>query len=267
MIDLDRIVPLDTEGTASPLFCVHSSSGSAYSYLGLAQRLGNRPVYGIEAPGFDGGREPVRSLPALSAEYAQTLRAFRPDGDYLLLGWSLGGIIALDMARRLAEDGARVPLVIMVDVSVPNIDTLPPERDIVHRYLREVLAILGSSVTPGEILAGAPADASSAALFEAAERSGILPLELDADLLAERYAVFRSLVEASYGFEVTDPYDGPVVHLIATESQSEYMRWAAMATSLTEHTIDGNHHSIWSPSVLPRLASLVDDALAVRQNS
>src|SRR3954454_8858500 len=99
MIDLERIVPLKPDGSATPLYCVHASSGSAYSYLELAQLLGaDRPVYGIEAPGFDGDREPVRSLPALSAEYAETLREFQPDGNYLLLGWSLGGTIAFDMA-------------------------------------------------------------------------------------------------------------------------------------------------------------------------
>jgi thioesterase domain-containing protein len=130
-VDLERIVPLQPEGTAPPLFCVHASSGSAYSYLELARLLGaDRPVYGIEAPGFDGDREPVRSLPALSAEYTGTLRTFRPDGDFLLLGWSLGGIIAFDMARRLTAAGARVRQVVMVDVSVPRVAELPSEKEI-----------------------------------------------------------------------------------------------------------------------------------------
>lgn len=263
VIDLDRIVPLhEGSGTEPPLFCVHSSSGSPYSYLGLAQCLGDCTTYGFEAPGFDGCREPVRSVPALSAEYARALRAFRPDGGCSLLGWSLGGIIALETARRLTEDGVHVPAVIMIDVSVPSIDPLPPERQIVRRYLCELLATFGSSATPDDVLAGAPADAPNAVLFAAAERSGILPPELEAGLLAERYAVFRGLVEASYGFEVTVPYHGPVTHLIATGSQSVHMRWAGKATRLTEHTIDGDHHSIWTPPALSRLAELVNDALS-----
>jgi len=264
MADLDRVVPLAPGGTATPLFCVHSSSGSAYSYLALAQLLGpDRPVYGIEAPGFDGDREPVRSLPALSAEYAGTLREFRPAGDVALLGWSLGGIIAFDLARRLTAAGTRVRLVVMIDVSVPRVAELPPEKEIARRFLRD---ILGTSGAPPEaldrILAGQPEEAAGDAIFLAAERSGALPAELDAELLTERYAVFRAHVEASYGFQVTEPYHGPVLHLIASESPLPYLRWGGLATDLTEHVVPGDHHSIWVADGLRRLAGLVRDALA-----
>ena len=263
-VDLERIVPLNPDGTATPLFCVHASSGSAYSYLGLAQLLdADQPVYGIEAPGFDGDREPVRSLPALSAEYAGTLREFQPDGDFLLLGWSLGGIIAFDMARRLTATGARVRQVIMIDVSVPRIAELPPEKEIVRRFLHEILATVGAPPAAlDQILAGQPDQVTSEAIFPAVEGSGALPAELDADLLAERYAVYRAHVEASFGFEVTEPYDGPVVHLIAAESPAPYQRWDKVATDLTEHIVPGSHHSIWIGDSLLRLTELVRAALA-----
>jgi thioesterase domain-containing protein len=265
MIDLERIVPLNPGGTATPLFCVHAGSGSAYSYLELARLLGDdRPVYGIEAPGFDGDREPVRSLPALSTEYAETLREFRPDGDFLLLGWSLGGIIAFDMAQRLTAAGARVRRVVMIDASVPQVTELPPEKEIARRFLREILATAGARPEAlDRILAGQPDGASSEAIFLAAERSGEFPAELDADLLAQSYAVFRAHVEASFGFEVTEPYHGPVVHLIASESPREYMRWGRLATDLTEHIVAGSHHSIWLGDSLPRLAGLVRAALVL----
>jgi hypothetical protein len=104
--------------------------------------------------------------------------------------------------------------------------------------------------------------ATSEAIFLTAERSGALPPELDADLLAERYAVFRAHVEASYGFEVTTPYHGPVLHLIASESQSQYMRWNNAATDLTEHVVPGSHYSIWTGDNLLRMAELTRAALA-----
>jgi thioesterase domain-containing protein len=262
--DLERIVPLDPRGTGTPLFCVHASSGSAYSYLGLARLLGiDRPVYGIEAPGFDGDREPVRSLPALSAEYAETLRSFRSDGDLSLLGWSFGGLIAIDTARRLTAAGTWVRKVIMVDVSVPRVAELPTENEIVRRFLHEILATAGAPAAAlDRILAGQPDSASGDALFSAAERSGGLPDELDADLLAERYAVFRAHLEASYGFEVAEPYHGPVLHLMASESPHQYMRWGTLTTKLTEHVVAGTHHSIWAGDGLLQLAEQVRAALA-----
>lgn len=264
MVDPERVVPLAPEGTATPVFCVHASSGSAYSYLPLARLLGaDRPVYGIEAPGFDDDREPVRSLTALSAEYASTLRELRPDGDFLLLGWSLGGIIAFDTARRLTAAGARVRRVVMIDASVPRVTALPPEKEIVHRFLREMLATAGAAPTAlDRVLAEQPDGAGGEAVFLAAGRSGALPADLDADLLTDRYAVFRAHVEASFGFEVTEPYHGPVVHLIASGSPWEHMRWGAVATDLTEHVVPGSHHSIWLGDGLRRLAGLTRAALA-----
>lgn len=265
MIDLERIVPLEPEGTATPLFCVHSSSGSAYSYLGLAKLLDpDRPVYGIEAPGFDDDREPIRSVPLLSAEYAATLRAFRPHGDVALLGWSLGGVIAFDMAQRLTAAGTGVRLVILVDASVPAVTEVPSERDIARRFLREMTASMGTpSAMLDQLLAELPEDAGSEASFLAAERSGALPAGLDRKLLAERYPVFRAHLQASYTFEVTEPYHGPVVHLIASESLiSSQMHWTGLATDLTEHTVPGSHHSIWTGDGLPRLAELARAALA-----
>jgi thioesterase domain-containing protein len=264
MIDPERIVPLHPKGTATPLFCVHASSGSAYSYFQLAQLLGaDQPVYGIEAPGFDGEREPVGSLPALSAEYVATLREFQPDGDFMLLGWSLGGIIALDMAQRLTATGARVRQVVMVDVSVPWVAPLPPEKEIVRRFLHEMLATVGA--TPArldQVLAGLPESSTSEAIFSVAQRSGALPAELDDELLASGYPVFRAHTEAMFGFEVTEPYHGPVMHLMASESPAEYLRWNKVITDLTEHTVAGSHHSIWSGDSLRRLAELTRAALA-----
>jgi thioesterase domain-containing protein len=255
--DLDRIVPLDTDGSGTPLYCLHASSGSAYSYLGLAQLL-DRPVYGVEAPGFDGDREPVRSLADLSAEYVDVLHERSPGGPYLLLGWSVGGLLALDMARRLTESGDAVPLVVMVDVSVPDGTPLPPEKEIVRRFLHEILASMGASA-PDTVLAGRPDDADPGELLAAA--AGELPPELDAELLSERYAVFRALVEASYGHRVTRPYGGPVVHVRASESRLPPLAWSPLVPDLTEHTVTGTHHSIWSGETLPELAKVIDAEL------
>ncbi|MGI8666592.1 MAG: alpha/beta fold hydrolase [Jatrophihabitans sp.] len=250
----------------TPLYCVHASSGSAYSYLGLAKLLdADRPVYGIEAPGFDDDREPVRSLPALSAEYAETLREFQQDGDFLLLGWSLGGVIAFDTAQRLTAAGARVRQLILIDVSLPWVADLPSEKEIVCRFVRELLATAGAPPAALDlILAGQPGEATSEAILLATERSGALPTELDAALLAEHYAVYRAHVEASYGFAVTEPYHGPVTHLIASESASQYdyMRWGKVATDLFEQLVPGGHHSIWTGDSLQRLAELVRLTLA-----
>ncbi|PZS34195.1 MAG: hypothetical protein DLM58_06205 [Pseudonocardiales bacterium] len=256
VVGAHQIVKLSAGGNQAPLFCVHSASGSAYHYQQFAQLVGvDRPVYGIEAPGFDGDRQPIRSVPELSAEYAATLQREQPEGGFALLGWSLGGIIALDIARRLAADGIQVRQVILVDVSVPVVTELPPEKLIAVRFLAELLAdVDGMPTTLPPFLVGLPDDASSATVFKTVEASKTLPADLDADLLAERYAVFRALVEASYGFEVRETYTRPVLHLMAAQSPHDVMRWFAIAPDLTEQIVLGDHHSIWTGDSLRQLA-------------
>lgn len=263
MVDLERIVPLAPGGAATPLFCVHAGSGSAYVYLALARLLGGeRPVYGIEAPGFDGVRDPVGSVAALGAEYAETLLEFHDGGDFLLLGWSFGGMIALDLAARLTAAGARVPRVVLVDVGLPGRGDPPSDQEMTRHFLRDFLIAVGSSPAGLEpLLADLPAEAAGQAAFEAVAAAGALPPELDVELLTERYTVFRTHLEAAYGFDVPEPYQGPVTHLLASRSGPPSPGWRELAPALTEHVLPGDHYSIWTGDSLPRLAHLIRAAL------
>ena len=264
-LDLDRLVPLREAGGATPLYCVHAVSGSAYSYAGLAQLLGeDQPVYGFEAPGFDGERTPVRSLPALSAEYAAILREIRPQGGYRLLGWSMGGVIAFDMAQRLIAAGASVEQVVLVDVGLPWVAELPTEREIQRRFLRDLTGIAGTGGSGLDaVVAQQPQDVDPAVTFAAVEESGILPEELDAELLEDRYTIFRAHIEALFAFEVKEVYDGPVLHVMSQESEPRYMRWDKVASNLTGHVIPGSdHHSIWTGDSLTAMSTLIRAALA-----
>ncbi|MEV8515379.1 alpha/beta fold hydrolase [Dactylosporangium sp. NPDC051484] len=262
--DLDRIIPLADEGEGTPLFCVHAVSGSAYSYAGLANLLSaERPVLGFEAPGFDDERTPLRSLPALCEEYADTLREFRPAGEILLLGWSMGGVIAFDMAQRLTAAGVRVARLVLVDVGLPWVADLPPEKEIQRRFMGDMMGIAGAPPAALDaVFAGLPDDVEPEVTFAAVEAAAILPEEIDADMLGDRFVVFRAHIEALFAFEVTEKYHGPVVHIMSADSKPEYMRWDRVATDLTEHIVPGDHHSIWSADKLPALAELVRAALA-----
>ncbi|PSL51956.1 thioesterase domain-containing protein [Saccharothrix carnea] len=256
MADLERIVPLHTGGDLPPLFCVHAVSGSAYAYSGLSRLLGDRPVYGFEAPGFDNDRAPVPSLPALAEEYVEILREFQPEGPYRLLGWSLGGLVAFEMAKRLGSD---VELLFLVDAGMPTVMDLPPERETLVRYIRDMAGTSDQS-PPGldELAAGWPEDPDPETVFEQVEAAGILPEEIDAYVLGDQYAVFHALLEAFYSIEVTGTHAGPSVHVLAERSPAEDMRWGRLLPDLVEHTVpDSTHHSIWTGDALAELARLV----------
>jgi thioesterase domain-containing protein len=261
--DLDRIVPLQPAGSRPPLYCVHAVSGSAYSYAGLARQLGNdQPVYGFESPGFDNDRAPVSSLPTLADEYTAVLREFQPDGPYQLLGWSLGGLLAFEMAKRLAAAGAEVSTLIMVDAGLPVVMDLPPERDILLRYLRDMQGRTDRASPEVEALfEEVPLDGRPEEVFALVEKAGVLPEEFDADLLGHQYAVFRAHLEGFYTIDVTGTSAGPTVHLRAAESVAEDMRWDRLIPGLEEHVLPGTHHSIWAGPSLSTMSTIISRSL------
>jgi thioesterase domain-containing protein len=262
--DLGRIVPLQTEGTKPPLYCVHAVSGSAYAYVGLARLLGpGQPVYGFEAPGFDNDQTPVRSLPALAAEYTAILREFQPEGGYQLLGWSLGGVLVFEMAKRLVAADAKVSSVILVDAGLPVVQDLPSERAILRRYIQDMMGM--SDESPAALAAifnDWPEDVQPTLVFEAVELAGILPRDIDADLLANQYTVFRAHLEAFYSVEVGGTYAGATTHILAAKSPMGDMRWGGLAPDLKEFIIPGTHHSIWTGDGVAAISEIVRQSLS-----
>jgi amino acid adenylation domain-containing protein len=113
---LEPMLALRASGSLPPLFCVHPSSGLAWSYAGLLRFVPRKhPVYGLQADGLKPGAARPASMDALIDTYAARIRMLRPHGPYLLLGWSLGGRIAHQLAARLATRGEPVPLLIVLD--------------------------------------------------------------------------------------------------------------------------------------------------------
>ncbi|MDN2499153.1 amino acid adenylation domain-containing protein, partial [Nocardia nova] len=103
------------EATLPPLFCVHPAIGLSWCYAGLLAHLpGDRPVYGLQAPHITGEQE-HDSIRAAAKDYVAHMRSVQPDGPYHLLGWSLGGLIAHEIAVQLQEAGQQVALLAMMD--------------------------------------------------------------------------------------------------------------------------------------------------------
>lgn len=259
MADLERLVELRGTGERNPLFCVHAVSGSAYAYAGLVQALPpDQPVWGFEAPGFDNERPVVSSLSELSAEYVEILREFQPSGGYQLLGWSLGGVLAFDMAVRLLAAGQSVERLILVDAGLPWIAPLPTEKGILRRFLGDLVGVAdlaAGGLDP--VFADAAEDVEPATLFAAVERARIFPEEIDADLLEERYTPFRAHLQGLWSYEVTSPYAGTLVHLRAAASEPEFSRWDTVSREVVEHVLPGNHYSIWNGDSLAQLSTHV----------
>ncbi|MDC9603589.1 non-ribosomal peptide synthetase [Xenorhabdus griffiniae] len=109
-------VPLSPTGTLRPLFLVHETSGDPLVYSPLATLLPPElPVYALQALGIHTLEHPPESLEALAACHIQAIHRLQPQGPYRLMGWSIGGEIAYEIARQLTRDGETVEFLGMID--------------------------------------------------------------------------------------------------------------------------------------------------------
>ena len=110
------LVPLQPQGTKPPLFFVHGWGGAVFHYLELAKHLPpDQPSYGIQAVGSDGKVPRHITVEAMAAHYADELVAFQLEGDFYLAGYSLGGLIAAEVAQQLHRRGRRVAFLGLLD--------------------------------------------------------------------------------------------------------------------------------------------------------
>ncbi|HWU90794.1 MAG TPA: amino acid adenylation domain-containing protein, partial [Kofleriaceae bacterium] len=105
-------------GGARPLFLVHAVGGGVSSYVGLARDLPEgQAVFAFQARGLDGSEPPVETIEAMASRYVEELRAVRAEGPLRIGGWSMGGIIAFEMARQL---GGEVETLVLIDPPSPS---------------------------------------------------------------------------------------------------------------------------------------------------
>jgi acetoacetyl-CoA synthetase len=111
-----------------PIVIAHGLSG-VVQFSELAQHIQTgRPIYGIQAKGIDGKEEPLERVEDMAELYLDALAELYPSGPYILIGYSFGGLVALEMAQRLVVSGKTVALLVLLD-AYPHPHFLPgPDR-------------------------------------------------------------------------------------------------------------------------------------------
>ncbi|MGW0532462.1 non-ribosomal peptide synthetase [Streptomyces sp. NPDC003032] len=233
----DDIVALRPRGEGPPLFCVHPAGGEATGFRHLAACHELRgPLYALQTSPEGADREEDRSVEALAARYLAAVRAVAPTGPYRLLGWSMGGLVAFEMARLLELRGERADMVFLVE-----------------SYLSAQLSEFDADddrEEPGPIVA--EEDMSAAELLRLDLRRHTNRVHLRA---ARAYRPSR--------------YEGPVALVQADKQDEDFRRaairsWARVCTParLTHHVLEGDHLTLFEPPYVTELARLIDRASA-----
>jgi amino acid adenylation domain-containing protein len=242
------LVPIQPGGSKRPLFLVHPAGGHVFPYIHLARLLGpDQPFYGLQARGLEDGQDPHTRIEDMAAWYIQALQTVQPTGPYLLGGWSMGGVVAFEMAQQLHAQGQRVALLALLDGRIPTVDETFPEED--SEAIGLVEQYFGISFGPMESLAELPKDEQLAFMLEQAKSAGLVPEELDVSQARRFVKLLRSDLRATqnYGLHL---YPGRITFFKASEtlagaSPDPTLGWSEWASGGVEvHVVPGNHANL-----------------------
>ncbi|QSE94899.1 amino acid adenylation domain-containing protein [Rhodococcus pseudokoreensis] len=242
---LDVLLPLRTTGTGSPVFCIHPAIGLAWCFTGLVQYLGDRPVYGLQSPALTDPGLHVDSLEELAARYVDRIRSVQPHGPYHLVGYSVGGQIAQEMAVQLTSAGDEVATLTMLDTHLAAGLDRTTEKPTVAALLAEFGAVVpddGDDATTTdravEVLrrTGGPFAAVTAGDLEAVHRVFTQTVDL---ALAHRPSTPIG-VDLLY-FGAADSFDAPT----GVSAWRQYI-----SGEIFVHNVPASHQQLTSPEAL-----------------
>ncbi|WP_229910109.1 thioesterase domain-containing protein, partial [Streptomyces flavofungini] len=224
------VLPMKTDGDAGPLWFVHPGVGLSWVYLGFATQLGDRPVYGIQARGFDGSELPG-SIDEMVADYLEQILAVQPQGPFRLVGLSIGGTLAHALAGELQARGHEVALLGLLDC-------VPAEwfaRNHTSLETAEVADVLAGYIPHTAPKGGDPADGA-----EDGERNSLVR---NASAIAVRHTdMMRAYTQPTYR--------GDAVFFNATLNPDETYapQWAAyIEGTVAEHDVHATHLGMCRP--------------------
>ena len=178
------LVPLKAgDAGAGSVFFVHGAGGNVTELFPIARAMAwPGAVIGVQARGLTGRDAPHATVEAMAEAYLEAVKARQPGGPYHLCGYSFGGLVAFEMARRLAEAGDEVGLVGLFDTSTSPV-TWP--LAVWPRFVRGRISCLARGAWG--LLRGRGTRAAGLPGLTAAAPAGMLRVATSAVIAAARY--------------------------------------------------------------------------------
>ena len=258
------VVAIQPQGAKQAFFCIHPVGGNVFCYAALSRHLGtDQPFYALQAPGLDEDTEPYVNVVEMATHYKEAIQEVQPAGPYLLGGWSMGGIVAFEIAQQLRKEREEVALLALLDSAVPSspVHTHPSDDvDFLMWFAKDLGGGTGKRMAlTREDLQNLQLDEQIASVLEQAGEASILAPEMDISYLHRLIHVFKAHALALLSY-TPYPYPYPAVLLATEETLAEHacdhsLGWGEfIGSSLDVHFIPGNHYTMMTESYVQQLA-------------
>jgi thioesterase domain-containing protein len=255
------------------VFLIAGVGGHVFAFHRFGRLLGpDQPAYGVNAIGVTGAARCPDRFEEIAARYAEEIAAERPDGTVVLGGYSIGALVAFELALQLQAAGRAVGPLLVFDGPAPDYPRPRPllRRLLIHlrtvatgrgvnrwTYLRERLGNLKVRLlqATGLLTWGAPEVEGMESLPQHALKH-----------------VWASLLTARARYRPgRRKFDGRVILFKAAEAAAwtksvhddPVLGWERWTTGPVEtHLVPGGHLDVFSPGNLAPLAATLGGRLA-----
>jgi thioesterase domain-containing protein len=216
-----------------------------------------RPFHGLQARGLEGTGSPLADISEMAAVYLAELRRVQPRGPYHLGGWSMGGLVAFEMACRLVADGEKVAFLALLDTPAPGRE---PRADLADEVLAASFAadlgiVPAESGAAAETIAGQGVDSFLRLCLHRLQEAQRMPPESDLSALRRLFDLYRVNAHAARRYRAL-PYAGPVTLFRAERTvplRDDADGWRRIASQVESVVVPGDHHTLL---LLPHVAQL-----------
>ncbi|MEA5582039.1 amino acid adenylation domain-containing protein [Nodularia harveyana UHCC-0300] len=236
------LVPIQTNGTNPPFFCIPGAGGNVLYLYDLARSLGaDQPFYGLQAQGLDGKSQPLHRIEDIASEYIQAMQTVQPQGPYFLGGHSFGGLVAFEMAQQLLQQGQEVGLLAILDTVAPVKTSVVMELDDAM-WLLQVAKVMERLFQTNlqidyETLQPLTAEAQLDYLLEQLKIAEIFPVDTDKTQLRGFVQVYKTHTQAFSNYFPSLSHKTPITLFRASEISDEEKAIAEYMNRLEDKTL------------------------------
>ena len=266
------LVLLKKGGSETTIFFIHPAGGDILCYYELAQHLsGNNTIYGLQSAISEKGDSSIKSI---AEHYLNVIRNQVPDSNYIFSGWSMGALVAYEMAVQLKKQKNKNSQVIILDQISPDAGAIKSDLSIITPLERlavfagKVEQLVGQKININkDILKGMSAEQQSELFLMKFKKYNMVPEDID---VKDFHGFLEKMIRHN---EITmdymaEKYDGAVLLVKADDSTvtssspgENYYGWDQYAENIEVTNVPGNHITMMTLPYVKAVADKINEGI------